>query len=82
MLPYFVRSGIIPLSESETAIVMAIDMTNSNPRHHIKGSLHQLHRQHVASKKTIQQEAQGFGVEHVDLLFNLRIWIVIPRSRR
>jgi hypothetical protein len=25
-----VRSGIIPLSEAETAIVMAIDMTNNN----------------------------------------------------
>jgi hypothetical protein len=30
MFRYFVRSGIIPLSEAETAIVMAIDVTNSN----------------------------------------------------
>jgi hypothetical protein len=30
MLRYFVQSGIIPLSEAETAIVMAIDVTNSN----------------------------------------------------
>jgi hypothetical protein len=30
LLRYFVRSGFVPLNEAETAIVMAIDVTNSN----------------------------------------------------
>jgi hypothetical protein len=30
LLRYFVKSRIIPLSEAETAIVIAIDVTNSN----------------------------------------------------
>lgn len=30
MLRYLMRSGIIPLSEAETAIVMAIDVTINN----------------------------------------------------